>query len=117
VPEFVTLREYVELLISALEKRILELRTIDATHAAEHRQIALTKLVENAAAAKDAVDRAKLALEKRLEALDAVGALATRVDRMEAIQIGRTGGLRDYVAWILAVVAIAGFVISLIVRR
>lgn len=114
VPETVPLREYLELLITTVEKRLLELRSIDATHDAEYRQIALTKLTENSAAAREAVDKAQLALNKRLESLDMIGAMVTRIDRIEAVQIGRTGGLRDYIAWILAIVSVAGFAISLI---
>lgn len=88
------------------------------------------------AALKDQAERTHVALmanEKRLEVLNelrkdvamsvdvrAVDSKADRVekgfDKLEARLEGRSGGLKDYIAWILAGVAIIGSVVALATR-
>jgi len=85
-------------------------------------------------AAKEAVVKAEVATERRLEGLnelrqgvatkDQLDSITIRLDevkerigRIESIQIGRSGGLKDYMGYILFFIAIAGFIITALVRK
>lgn len=128
------LRLHFDASITAQAKRFDDLRAADndrITAAFTARREALE------AALKDQTERTHVALvanEKRLDALNElrkgvamtveIQAVDTKVDRvekgfdkLESKLEGRSGGLKDYIAWILAAVAIAGFVVSVVVRQ
>jgi len=141
----ITLREYLESLIVAQGSRFDALRAADELRYQQLRagdelalRAALTsaeKAVQTALqAAKEAVVKAEIATEKRLEGLnelrqgvatkDALDALDERlrdlkesVTTIQSSQLGRAGGLKDYVGWIVAAVtilsALVGFALLL----
>ena len=144
-PPVVGWRAYVDLRVATIKERYDDLRTADElrySQLREAQQIALTaalqaaeKAVQTALlAAKEAVVKAEIATEKRLEGLnelrqgvatkDALDALDMRlrdlkesVTQIQSVQVGRAGGLRDYIGWILAVITVAGFIIVLVTRK
>jgi hypothetical protein len=130
----VPLREHLERLIADQARRFDDLRAADKT-ALDAALTSADKAVRAALdAAEKAVVKAEISTNDRLELLnelrkgiatsaelnalnDKVADLKARVDKSEAQGTGRAGGLKDYIGWIAAVVAIAGTIISLLVRR
>jgi len=133
MPEPVNLRDHLELLLAqehaarvaaivGLKELVEELRKAD--------QLALAAALT---AAEKAVSKAEVATENRLMLLNELRsgvatkeqyeALVSRLDDLRSqvvafisSQSGRAGGLKDYIAWIVASVAIAGFIIDRLVR-
>jgi hypothetical protein len=141
----VSLRDHLERMISDLAKRFDEARAADAMLSLQLRETQQTAVdaalvsaekAVNAAldAAKEAVLKAEVATEKRLQLLNELrNGVATReqmtaleqrlsdvkerIDKMDAGIAGRAGGLADYIGWIVAAItvisAIVGFALLL----
>lgn len=144
VDSAITVREHLELLITAQRLRFDDLRTADEMRYMQLRaadelalRAALTsaeKAVQTALqAAKEAVVKAEIATEKRLEGLnelrqgvatkDALDALDARlvdvkmtVTQIQSVQVGRMGGLKDYMGYILFAISVLGFIVMMYVR-
>lgn len=128
------LRSHFDAALAAQIKRLDDLRitdkvALDAAFASRREALE--------AALKDQNERTRVALqanEKRLDALNElrkdvamsveVKAVDTKVERvdkdfnkLEARLDGRAGGLKDYLGWILAAIAVAGFVVAMLADR
>lgn len=116
---------------AATDLRYMQLRGADEL-ALRAALVSAEKAVQAALeAAKEAVLKAEVATEKRLSLLNELrSGVATReqmqaleqrlsdikerVDKNEATILGRSGGLKDYIGWILALVTLAGFVVAMV---
>ena len=124
------LKEHLEALLRAEQQRIRDLSDADHRHTAEYRAQALAQIASNAGADRDRVALALESLQKQLAGLnelrkgvatsDQVAALdklvdetRDRVGKIESIGIGRAGGLKDYVGWIVAAVTVAGGILAI----
>lgn len=142
----ITVREF-ERLIVAQSKRFDELREADykaiaaALASADKAVAAALETVRASASQADSVAErrlveAKADLEHRLDALNKLKeTMATKadlqitssrledvrssVDKMEAREVGRAGGLKDYIGWIVAAVTIVSALVgfALLLRR
>ena len=142
----ITVREF-ERLIAALSKRFDELREADykavtlALSGADKAVAAALETVRASAFQADAVAErrlveAKADLEHRLDALNRLKEtmatrteqqitvsrlddLRARIDKMEARDAGRSGGLKDYIGYVVAIFAILGSLIgwALLLRK
>jgi len=126
----VPLRQHVEALAKAERRRLRDLREADERRTAEYRAQALAQIHAAAVADRDRVALALESLQKQLAGLnelrkgvatsDQVAALdklidetRDRVGKIESIGIGRAGGLKDYVGWIVAAVTVCGGVVGI----
>lgn len=109
--------------VDAQIQRMADLRATDHAHSIEYRSLALSQIRASSEALDKRLDllnelRGDVATRDQLAALDVrFQEVKTRIDKLEASSQGRSGGLKDYIGWIIAaltvVSAFIGFAVML----